>query len=268
MACSVAIHRFDFHFSSHLYSCPYCILTKIMAEPFGLNITQGSGTQIDPSRFARLSDIQREMRGQIPNPFSNASSMYSQRTTANLSTVNGPSVTPRTTRLFRVRNREQLRSHQSPNASTTDLRANGQPVPMSYSPAPLPAGWDDDELESPQIQHPHPAVLPDTRPVNFLRTRTAGTVTSQTGLTTTTTNDSGTTLPNPEAQARRERRRKRRRHRHHNQRGWTRSHRSGTPPASSNRRPFLHDQPKGDNTKLSIFISAVFLAATLATCMS
>jgi hypothetical protein len=44
-----------------------------------------------------------------------------------------------------------------------------------------------------------------------------------------------------------------------------RSHRSGTPPASR-RRHFLHDAPKGDNSALSVFVAAIFLAATLATC--
>lgn len=220
-----------------------------MTEAFGLNFTVpgGSGTHTDPSRFARLSDIQRGMRSHLPNPFTATSSMYSQGTNPNLSTVNGPSITPRSTGLFG--RREQTRSHPSPNASTAHLPMHSQPMPMSYSPLPPPSGWNN--IGTNNIPQPTPAVLPDSRPVNE-RSNTSGTETSLESTSSTA------------AQERR-RRKQRRNHRHHRQRGWVRSHRSGTPPASR-RRHFLHDAPKGDNSALSVFVAAIFLAATLATC--
>jgi hypothetical protein len=239
-----------------------------MADPFGFNFTTGgSGTQPDNNRFARLSDIQRGMRQQVPNnPFRPASSMYSQGTNPNLSTVNGPSVTPRTTRFFsglggmRRAQQQQTRSHPSPNASTTHLRTQAQPMPMSYSPIAPPTGWD---TEADGLHVPEAAVLPDSMPINH-RTNTSETHSSNhsNNSTSNTSNLSSTRASDSTA---RRHRKHRRRHRHHHQQGWTRRHRSGTPPASQSRTHFLHKQPKGDNAALSVFVSALFLAATLAT---
>jgi hypothetical protein len=180
--------------------------------------------------------------------------MYSQATNHNLSTVNGPSITPRTTGLFGAR--EQTRSHSSPHSSTAHLPLHSQPIPMSYSPVAPPIGWDQPEMGG--IRHPQPAVLQDDRPIQQESLVSGPSGTSE----RTGSLESGTST---RASRPRRPRKKRRHHRHHQQRGWVRQHRSGTPPASRNRH-FLHDAPKGDNSRLSVFVAALFLLATLITC--
>jgi hypothetical protein len=236
-----------------------------MTDSFGIQVPTGSGTQVDPRRFDRLSAIQRGMRSTF-NTF-HPTSIYSQNMNTNLSMVNGPSVTPRATGLF---GRVQTRSHEDPHASTSHLPTNSQPVPMTYSPVALPVGWDSDGSN---LHLPQAAVLPDVRPVASSVGAPRSAFTSNSGSGVTTAGRSGVSSNTRssrrrEPAERRQRKKKRAHRRPRNQNGqrvWTRSVRSA-PSTTSSRRTEYRNGPKTDSSKLSVILSSLFLLMTVITC--
>jgi hypothetical protein len=247
-----------------------------MTDSFGIQVPTGSGTQGDPRRFERLSAIQRGMRSTF-NTF-HPTSIYSQNMNPNLSMVNGPSTTPRATRLFG--GRLQTRSHEErdPHASTSHLPANSQPVPMTYSPVALPTGWDS---EADDIHLPRAAVLPDSRPIGVTAANVSrsafSSAPSGSAFTAADEGRSGVSAEtrssrNRDANSQRRHRKKKKQHTQRRrprlqaeQRVWTRSVRSG-PSTVSSRRTAYQKGPKTDTSKLSVILSTIFLLITVITC--
>ena len=211
-----------------------------MADQSGLGFTvprEQPAPQPETIRFARLSAIQASMRSHL-NPFGGTpSSVYSRSPNPNLSTVNGPSTTPKPPFRFFGRWGET----QSPSESVVNLSIDPQPVPLSYSPAVQPSEWG---------QQPNSPAEPDR--MFILDSRRTTQIVPQTGADVDL--ESGTVSHQP--------RRHHKRRRRHADGTWVRSHRHGTSRHGSNP---LHHDPK-QAKYLPALISAIFLMATIATC--
>jgi hypothetical protein len=205
-----------------------------------------TASQPDTIRFARLSVIQASMRSYL-NPPGPPSSVYSRSPNPNLSTVNGPSTTPKPPFRFFGRWGET----QSPSESVLNLSQDPQPVPLSYSPAFQPSEWGR-EPNSPA--EPDRMFILDSRPETQVAPETGAGVDLE----------SGTAPRNP---------RRHKKRRQHNG-TWVRSHRHGTSRHGSSRHGSsrqasnpLHHGPMRPNA-LSALISGLFLIATVAACNS
>jgi hypothetical protein len=181
------------------------------------------------------------------NPFTRASSVYSQN--PNLSTVNGPSTTPRI-------------SFRGPFG----WRRPSPSVAAPPSPPPLP-DWPARTWTEPAARTPPVAQVPDAWP----RLSPPRGPLPHRPVTMLTPPESAETLDSAPTELERRRKRereerRRRKRRHHQQRGWVRGGRRNANHRHSRHYSSYHRASANQGIKLAGFAATIFLLATVAAC--
>jgi hypothetical protein len=211
---------------------------------FGLKFGMPQQNRPAQGAYARLAG---ENPYQLPSPvfqrhFRIASSVYSQSPNPNVSTVNGPSITPRAS----------LRGLWAPrptsnHGSRENLPQNYQLPDTTYSPASENNEWNAPEVVTDRVP------LSGARSTEQLRSHEQPPLAQQPSETRPSTSATS-----------RSRRKHQRRRRHHQHSAWVRDHRHGTSPVRS--RNVLHDPRTAKNHGVSVIVATLFLAATVITC--
>jgi hypothetical protein len=221
-----------------------------MADPLGLNFDMAESSQQRSAGPMRLPVM-------LSNPFTRSSSIYSSRSpNPNLSTVNGPSTTPRISFHGPFGWRRASPSVAAPHSPPLpDLPRDRWTEPAAETP--LGANWRPSDQAPDLWPHPPRPLTPPPR---------QGSASSHGGSGSSGGSEPTTTESERRRKRDREAERRRRRRRHHQQRGWVRGGRRNATHRHS--RYYGSHQPASGSQgiKLAGFAAGIFLVATVAAC--